>query len=695
MYPMFKNVARIVAVAAVTVGSGVMAVTPPALADIGADMRFVCSGESGTHQVDLRIRTNAPSSGAVGQPIQLGTIRIDVAVPEGLVNEALAKSLGRTSKPPVTSVAPSPAASPAVEGVAEMKVAISEPGRDRRGGWPAFALAGTSERNGGAVHLTGSGVAPPVVPRSPGGLSWAVGKMALSLTKGDTTTAGDSTQLALRCAAEKEMVLGSVRVRQGGKESAPNALSALQRQVSTPQEDLCEVIPPAGADPHYAINHDPELWQIFEDPPTPDGLEPEHSTGVMNCIKATGFVNVKKADAAIPIATETLLRRGINTYNPSPFVMNYFEYHGYTINRTYRIPSTILGFGFMPTRAVTESFPVRAPGDGPDDPITGNFRLTSPRHFQWLPDVITDSTLQASAYQRLKIETAEINGVPIHFGDKCMTDPTLLLAKSFVGNWRVGWVEPIQEGSTIIAEDLKIPPFSGCGVTEDLSPILTAAVSGSGNYLNVDSGGWCDPTDGSGCVNDRAPLPTTWTIDPGGDIVAVAEPFILGAGDPAGLACESATMRFHLDRGQWQPRFRLGKAAMAFENCKVTDEDGVVRAAEVTPERPVWLNGSGQIQDGRAPMGLNGIRLDVSFPGDSCELRIAGIAKYHFLFDREGWGSIHGTFDNGTDVLSAEGGDIYVSPKTTCNVPGLPPVQRISTVKADFVFDSDQTIIQD
>ncbi|MFD0537335.1 hypothetical protein ACFQY7_29880 [Actinomadura luteofluorescens] len=76
------------------------------------------------------------------------------------------------------------------------------------------------------MHLTGSGVAPPVVPEAPGELSWSAGAVDLSLVPGDAATGKEAPELALHCAAEKAPVLGSLRVRRANEPVIPGASSA-------------------------------------------------------------------------------------------------------------------------------------------------------------------------------------------------------------------------------------------------------------------------------------------------------------------------------------------------------------------------------------------------------------------------------------------------------------------------------------
>jgi hypothetical protein len=97
--------------------------------------------------------------------------------------------------------------------------------------------------------------------------------------------------------------------------------------------------------------------------------------------------------------------------------------------------------------------------------------------------------LQVSA----QLTYAEINGVEIKLGPNCRTatliDVTLLgVAASY----------SITEGG-ILQGVIDIPPFSGCGVDEDLDPIITGLVSGPGNYVKMTQGPVCTIISGLKC----------------------------------------------------------------------------------------------------------------------------------------------------------------------------------------------------
>lgn len=700
MHRMFRGAARLAAVAGLAVSGGALVAVPPAIADIGSDMVHVCSGKSGTHDVALRIETTVPSTGTVGQPIQLGTIKIDVGLPPELVKEVSATSPSGAATPPATSVTPSSAPSPALGGVAEIQVAVHEPGGDRRAGWPAFALAAAPPRGDGAVHLTGSGVAPPVVPEAPGGLSWSAGAVDLSLVPGDTTTGKDTAGLTLHCAAEKASVLGSVRVQRGDEGTVPGASSAAPRQPTASQEGLCKLIPARGQDPRYTISDDPELAKIFESPANPDGLNADTGDGLMYCVKATGFFNIKKVGNAAPVAFENNVRALTESYMGNIFFgPNWTDFRGYFINRTYPTPATMLGFGFMPTRAVAEAVQVGSPRGGGTGPITGNMRILQQlsTELDISGPTVDRQQLKASAYVRIKAGKAEVNGVPLDLGTKCMTSPTSLSATGFMGTLRTGTTQ-YESGQPLIAQNVTIPSFSGCGVTEDLSPILTASVSGAGNYANLESGLWCEVTTGNRCVDGAGAFPQTFTVAPGGVVTAVAKPFTLGyAGDNAEFRCESATMRLDLERGRWQSRFRLGKGDMSLHGCEVEASDGTVHPVrgEVTQDGSLWLNMTIDAATGRPAMRINGVVLDATVDvggGGRCTLRISHNLGGIFLpGQREVPGLLEGSYDNGTFSMNSH--TLKPSGKSTCEIPGFTDFLSVfNSYKGDFVFHPTQRI---
>ena len=699
MHPMPRNVARVAAIAAVVVSGGAVVAVPPAVADIGAAMRFVCTGETSAHEVEVRVRSSAPASGVVGAPLQLGTVKVDVGIPSELADEVMEDSPGGASAPPMTGIQ----SSAEIAGVAQIKVAVDDAGRAREGGWPAFALAAAPSREGGTVNLTGSGVAPPVLPRSPGSLSWVAAGLDLSLLPAGSAAGAETAELSLHCAADKKTPLGTVRVQDEGRATAPGTPGGISRQAAAAQDPECRELPVPGVDPKYDFNDDPALNKIYDNPTSPDGLVKTAKESASMCITAAGFFNVKKAGNAVPISAQSLLRRQVESYGPANAFTgpNFFDDRGYFVNKTKPIPGTVLGFGFMPTRAVAEAVQVRAPGSGADAPITGNYRYVTLALPGGPANAIEDTGIQVAGYVQVKAEEAAVNGVPIDLGSKCMTSPTLLSASAFLGNQKTGIMDP-QLGQQITAKNLEIPAFSGCGVQEDLSPLLTASVSGAGNYVDIQSGTWCMPTAPpaeSGCVNGEAPGPRTLTIRPGGDVTAVAEssatgkPFALTSLFGGGVSCKSAAIRFHLDQEHWQAPFMLAKAGMSFEDCEVKGADGTVypAAGAFTQEGDMYLNATQVASDGSVGFKLNNVAINapVISNGQECTLRFAQSATG--IIPAELPGQMDMTYRDG--VLSAmnTGQPLAVSPDSTCNVFAMGFAGPVAPA-GDFLLRPKQSI---
>nr|CEL22974.1 hypothetical protein [Kibdelosporangium sp. MJ126-NF4]CTQ90113.1 hypothetical protein [Kibdelosporangium sp. MJ126-NF4] len=124
-------------------------------------------------------------------------------------------------------------------------------------------------------------------------------------------------------------------------------------------------------------------------------------------------------------------------------------------------PGYFVVFRFMPVTNTTAFVQ--------DGPATGKVEVT-------LPDAQTDITV------KLYIVLSDVrqDGVPLNVGANCRTaTPAVITIK--------GPVKLLPEGSVSkIHSVYQIPPFSGCGVTEDLDPLLTGLISGPGNTLDTE-----------------------------------------------------------------------------------------------------------------------------------------------------------------------------------------------------------------
>lgn len=136
--------------------------------------------------------------------------------------------------------------------------------------------------------------------------------------------------------------------------------------------------------------------------------------------------------------------------------------------------ATFLTFGFMPIKATMELTQV---GPIPVEQVAQG----GPPFLYWLKSTATMS---------VRVRDVTVNGVPLDVGENCRSAVPMEI--ELVGgtpdytNILLGG--PLQGFATI-------PPFSGCGVGEDLDPLLTGSVSGPGNYVKMHQGSLCAPAD--------------------------------------------------------------------------------------------------------------------------------------------------------------------------------------------------------
>lgn len=135
-------------------------------------------------------------------------------------------------------------------------------------------------------------------------------------------------------------------------------------------------------------------------------------------------------------------------------------------------------FGFMPNAATIELTQV---GDMRIDVRT---QVVAPY----------DGSVVAHATLSVRLDDVTVNGVELDVGPDCRTQEpiTVALTADYPGDYT-----PATGGFLDGYTD--IPPFSGCGVGEDLDPLLTGLISGKDNYVKMTQGRICDIRTGQYC----------------------------------------------------------------------------------------------------------------------------------------------------------------------------------------------------
>lgn len=193
----------------------------------------------------------------------------------------------------------------------------------------------------------------------------------------------------------------------------------------------------------------------------------------------------------------------------------------------YFPPFTVrtVAFGAIPVEATLQISQIRDDEDLPLPLISAtSAKFYCPGH-ERKGYLNTDSTVSGSLEVRLT--RIKVDGVPIDVGSACKTGPAEIALKGR-GYWdrdpSIPAADKPPQPTTIyytaalgglLTGTLDIPAFSGCrsGTGDDISPLLTSAVSGPGNPMTVRQSPIMpkcfDPTSGGSCIiPPEFPYPT-------------------------------------------------------------------------------------------------------------------------------------------------------------------------------------------
>jgi hypothetical protein len=103
-------------------------------------------------------------------------------------------------------------------------------------------------------------------------------------------------------------------------------------------------------------------------------------------------------------------------------------------------------------------------------------------------------TVTAATKISIHVTNVRVNGVPLNVGPNCRTAAPVKLV--LVGHGE-NTLPP--KGYTVptggpLSGNVTIPPFTGCGVTENLNPLFTGSISGRGNFVKQTQGKLCGPS---------------------------------------------------------------------------------------------------------------------------------------------------------------------------------------------------------
>jgi hypothetical protein len=217
------------------------------------------------------------------------------------------------------------------------------------------------------------------------------------------------------------------------------------------------------------------------------------------------------------------------------------DYHGQ--REMPPVTATFLGFRFVPVTAtaiLTQA--------GPAPLTTLIIDNLGPLDS---PDTADPFTAVSLARVDLRLTDVRVNGVALNVGSSCRTDAPLFTPGNpeapgelvLTGGTNLGDPSP-SFGNAIaggtVAGQADIPPFTGCVTPsgENLDALLTATVSGPGNYVRIVSGELCPFA--APCKGGQQPPPQLaplWTVAHGGPYTASGPLTLVGENGSITITC--------------------------------------------------------------------------------------------------------------------------------------------------------------
>ncbi|MDT0611808.1 DUF6801 domain-containing protein [Streptomyces lancefieldiae] len=496
----------------------VLAATVPAAAvaagsqQVDEVLPYVCALPSGEQTVTVRVTAAFPDRAAAGEPIVPSDVTTTVELPQTAVADLTARGAA------------------GVRAATRLDVGVAQNEATARATWRGSTQPVALPASG-PLTLTATGDVPSVTGQGAGELTFSAGDLALDLTP--TTADGGATDpaaLTVDCTLAADAPDGG---RLAAVPVGPDAVPGTDAPGASPSGSPSGASSPSatpGLEDEAPAQRQGDLApEVAENPPggpaaKRDAPECRYDAGYpagptsLNAY-ITGYTNVNKLKSAtrIPVSC-TLIEQG------EPQFEFYPDFSGATITQhssgdlyyqgrkqTPPFEATFLTFDFTPTRAtmvLEQTGPLTIDSAGATD-----FVFTS-----------TDTWIRVPLV--LRVTALEVNGTPLDVGPDCRTekplkspepDPAkhpgdhLVLhgrGEQTTGQPATGYL--LTSGGPLTGE-VTVPAFTGCGAGgEDLDRLLTASVSGSGNYVKQIQGQTCfvsaEVLNPDECTPDGQPL---------------------------------------------------------------------------------------------------------------------------------------------------------------------------------------------
>ncbi len=474
------------------------------------DLVYDCETEAGQRQLRARVGMSLPGSGSVSTPIEPGGVTVEMTLPKPVVGELAGSGVSSVTGQAMLDVR-----------LADRELSAGSGPRIVR--FPGLTVAPTPLPQDSAVTLTATGEGPEITPAAAGELAVSAGRINLLLTSDrsgaepgagegagtDGETGGDDGDNAT---GDSSTAPGTAPGTDSGEdgEAAPAATDepgdgapAIPAFDCVPAPDQDTVIGTVTVDGEGPATPDrsPEAG-VGEPDALPDsgdggdvaaaqqGEVPEDCVDFADknnawCAYMGGYTNIKKLGAATRI-DPGIVNIALPVAAPCD---DGSEWYWFCMdaaallqhNGTQQLPPTrnsFHAFDFMPNSAT-----VRLTQVGAMDLVV-RMRI----------DGAEGGSVVAHANLLLQLEDVSVNGERLEVGPECRTEEPLevQLTADYPGDYT-----PTNGG--FLDGYVRIPPFAGCGVDENLDPLLTGLISGPDNYVKMTQGQICSIRSASDC----------------------------------------------------------------------------------------------------------------------------------------------------------------------------------------------------
>jgi Family of unknown function (DUF6801) len=418
--------------------SGVLADATPAGAQVvRAHLAYRCRFPTGPRPVSVTVAGTFPASAVAGQPIKPSQVRTTVAFSRSAVAGPGGLGGARVTGRDVLSAA-----------VADNSSAVTAR-------WSGQLRQPVHISATGTVQLAFPGAVPPVIPQSAGTVTFSATGLTLDLRKAGGAAVNLSS-LHVTCTLRPRQHTTLATVPVAPSPSVPSTPSPGTRAAAVARPGT---VPKGCGSVHV------------KSPQIACG----YITGYANVTKLNGSALLQPAKPQKPglVSIAENVRTKAHDGVVKLFNIGKLFYRGH--EQLPPVQTTFLGFGFTPITATLEVTELK-----PINIVVKIYRITLVK-------------ITATTEVSLRISSASVNGVPWPtLGANCQTQTPVILKVIGEGNTANGGTGffNLAAGGTL-GGMIEVPPFTHCGVGENLNPLFTASISGPRNFDLMTQGPLC------------------------------------------------------------------------------------------------------------------------------------------------------------------------------------------------------------